>query len=317
MFLVRILGIVLMLHMIVKTLGKIRILLYNTDDARADEHDYINSLPDKNVSPAQVASLLKLGRRSTDVFIAILASLTEKQYISIVLNDPEADDTIFIINDAGDEKITEDEEIVLKYLKNINGSNPVTVDGIKTYIEMNKEKWRGLNSKVKKLAVKENYEKNYITRVKNENFTIGDIGYYVIAFIVGFLAFINEYPILLYLYFFIFLIAFALDGIVFYKKENRTLLGLKMAKKWKGFTSYVEEYSGVGEEDEIDSDLLEKYLVYSIILGCEWSLVKKMHKFEVEGQALETDIDGILNFFVKVNNERSLYNKLRNILDDI
>ena len=317
MFLLRILAVVIVIHMIIKTISKIAIVNYKTDNARADEHDYINSLPDKEVSPAQVAGLLKMGRRSSDVFIAIIASLTEKQYISIILNDPEADDTIFILNDAGDEKITADEEVVLKYLKNINGGNPVTVDGLKTYIEMNKEKWRGLNSKVKKIATKENYEKNYLTRVKNDNFTLGDVAYYVIAFFVGFFAFINEYPISLYVYFIVFLIAVALDGIVFCKKENRTLQGLKMAKKWRGFIPYIDEYSGVGAEDEIDSDLLEKYLVYSIILGCEWSLVKKMHKFDVEGRALEMDVDGIINFFVKVNDERCLYNKLRSILEDM
>jgi len=203
--------------------------------------------------------------------VATLMSLELKQRIKI-------EDEIILINEA-EENLDENEKYILSNIKN-NTKNSINIDTFKNKV---------INDCLKKSLLVEK-------RQKNNNVLISFIIYF---FIIGvFITLVNVSSIIqtdngfvLLLYMLglfiigLFLFIYPIIAIIYLKTYNtmkmqnpyvRSREAKVINSKLEGLKNYIKEYSLLKDKEYKDLIIWENYLVYSIILGNNTKIVKKV-----------------------------------------
>lgn len=231
---------------------------YDKEYASSFKGKYFKQIPN-DINPVFVSYLVNKKIGIDDLSATILNMISDKK-IKFIKKD---DNYILTLNKKNNIDILEkavidllfadNEEVKIEELKNI------AIDNYNVFLNKYNH-WLNMSILFSK-------EKNYYEY--NKGVKIFSIIYSLIGFLSLFM--INEYSIIFnYLIVILGIISF----IYFINYTKRTMIGNEEYFKWIGLKNYINDFEKIDIKELLNIKILDKYLVYSISLGCSKKLIK-------------------------------------------
>ena len=253
-------------------------------------YDYFRDIPG-DLSPNFAAALVNKKLKNTDIFSAMMMSLSQKGWISISSGKEKKDVMISIIKVDGEdnrEQLTKYEQKVLNYLGKV-GEKFSLID-FEKYNKKHPEAFYNLLSKYSMNETESEFVK--MGYVNKESLRLREVLIYKIVvmimynifFIFGlfvcisFMDVVSTLAKLAKVISIIYVASSTLGPIccfVLYKKNNiYTEKGLEEKAKWIGLKNFMNDFSLLNEREIPELALWDKYLVYATAFGIADKVIK-------------------------------------------